>query len=274
MRRVLSATVFEAMGRDTQRKFGAHICRAHAKQRCARSPRREPERVLALRVKHHRQTSQRVAGSDDLYQESPPLSLASTVGSPASNALDRVIAVAPAPLLPAEKEADYAATAGRIVGVARPRDAIKEFLIRDVIDLTWEVLRLRRAKAGILRASMDGGVYDALGGVGYAFADRSTLSDGWAAGDDRARKKVDAILAKAGLTTDEVTAKTLERKIDVFERIDRMLASAGARRNNALREIDRHRDAAGAAVRRAIDEVGDVEFRDIETGQLSGEPAS
>ncbi|HME86366.1 MAG TPA: hypothetical protein VKG91_17925 [Roseiarcus sp.] len=185
-----------------------------------------------------------------------------------------MIAVAPAPLLPAEKEADYAATAGRIVGVARPRDAIKEFLIRDVIDLTWEVLRLRRAKAGILRASMDGGVYDALGGVGYAFADRSTLSDSWAAGDDRARKKVDAILAKAGLTTDEVTAKTLERKIDVFERIDRMLASAGARRNNALREIDRHRDAAGAAVRRAIDEVGDVEFRDIETGQLSGEPAS
>ena len=89
----------------------------------------------------------------------------------------------------------------------------------------------------------------------------------------RARKS-SAILAKAGLTIDEVTAKTLESKIDVFERIDRMLASAEARRNNALREIDRHRDAAGAAVRRAIDEVEDVEFRDIETGQSSGEPAS
>ena len=85
----------------------------------------------------------------------PPLSLASTVGSPASHALDRVIAIAPAPLLPGEKEADYAATAGRIVGVSRPKDAIEEFLIRDVIDLTWEVLRLRRVKAGILRASMD-----------------------------------------------------------------------------------------------------------------------
>jgi len=81
-------------------------------------------------------------------------------------------------------------------------------------------------------------------------------------------------LNEAGLTIDEATAKTLESKIDVFERIDRMLASAEARRNNALREIDRHRDAAGTAVRRAIDEVEDVEFRDIETGQLSGEPAS
>ena len=81
-------------------------------------------------------------------------------------------------------------------------------------------------------------------------------------------------LNEAGLTIDEATAKTLESKIDIFERIDRMLASAEARRNNALREIDRHRDAAGAAVRRAIDEVEDVEFRDIETGEVSGEPAS
>jgi hypothetical protein len=71
-----------------------------------------------------------------------------------------------------------------------------------------------------------------------------------------------------------VTAKTLESKIDVFERIDRMLASAEARRNNVLREIDRHRDAAGATVRPAIDGVEDAEFRDVETGQLSEEPAS
>ena len=42
----------------------------------------------------------------------------------------------------------------RLVSAAKPRDAIEEFLIRDVIDLTWEILRLRRAKAGILKASM------------------------------------------------------------------------------------------------------------------------
>ena len=44
--------------------------------------------------------------------------------------------------------------AGRVAGAAGPRDAIEEILIRDVIDLTWEVLRLRRIKAGILKASM------------------------------------------------------------------------------------------------------------------------
>jgi hypothetical protein len=208
------------------------------------------------------------------HTKPPRRSLASPVSPSAVDALDRVIAIAPAPLLPGEKEADYAAAARRIVGVSRPKDAIEEIFIRDVIDLTWEILRLRRVKAGILRASMGVGVRQALPEVGYFYFEGNTLSQNWAAGDANAREEVGAILAKAGLTLDEVTAKTLESKIDVFERVDRMLASAEARRNNALRETDRHREAAGGATRRAIDEVEDAEFRDVETGQLTGEPAS
>jgi hypothetical protein len=171
-----------------------------------------------------------------------------------------------------------AAIAGSIVGASRPKDAIEEFLIRDVIDLTWEVLRLRRVKAGILKASMSAGVQEVLDslahGEGQRYGYTRELGQSWAAGDKGAQKEVARALKDAGLTIDEATAKTLECKIDVFERIDRMLASAEARRNNALREIDRHRDAAGAAVRQVIDEVEDAEFRDIETCQLSGEPAS
>jgi hypothetical protein len=57
-----------------------------------------------------------------------------------------------------------------------------------------------------------------------------------------------------------------------FERIDRMSASAEARRNNALREIDRHRETVGAGARKAIDEVEDVEFREVETGETTKGP--
>ena len=71
----------------------------------------------------------------------------------------------------------------------------------------------------------------------------------------------------------EVMAEAFAETIDSFERIDRMLASAEARRNNALREIDRHREALGAVMRRAIDEVEDAEFRDVETGSDGGERA-
>ena len=176
--------------------------------------------------------------------------MVATTGSFPIGILDRVIAIAPAPLLPGEKEADYATIAARIVSASGPRDAIEEFLIRDVVDLTWEILRLRRAKVGILKSSMGDGVRKILLSVNHAF-DVHTLSEGWATGDDRARIKLDAILTRAGLTIDEVTARTLESKLDSFERLDRMLASAEARRNNALREIDRHREALGAAVRQA-----------------------
>jgi hypothetical protein len=49
-----------------------------------------------------------------------------------------------------------------------------------------------------------------------------------------------------------------------FERIDRMCMTAEARRDAALREIDRHREGFGQRLRRAINHVEDAEFRVIE----------
>ena len=69
-------------------------------------------------------------------------------------------------------------------------------------------------------------------------------------------------------------AETLERKIDPYERFDRLLASLEARRNNALREIERHRAALGAAMRQVIDEVQDAEFCDVDIGEVGGAPQS
>jgi len=188
--------------------------------------------------------------------------------------LERVFAISSAPLLPGEKEADYAKLVARVVSAAKPRDTIEELLIRDVIDLSWEIARLRRIKAGILKASMSDGireVLDSLGhGDGQIYSDNQDLGRSWAAGDKSAQKEVARALNAAGLALDEVTAKTVECNLDSFERLDRMLASAEARRNNALREIDRHRDALGAAIRSSIDEAEDVEFQDVETGDTSG----
>ena len=94
--------------------------------------------------------------------------------------------------------------------------------------------------------------------MAHPYLERDTLSHGWAAGDERARTKVEAILTKAGMTIDEVMAKTL--------------ASLEARRNNALREIDRHRAALGSVVRQSIEDIEDADFRDVETGQATTGP--
>jgi hypothetical protein len=48
-----------------------------------------------------------------------------------------------------------------------------------------------------------------------------------------------------------------------------MSASFEARRNNALREISRHREALGRTVRRSTEEVEDVDFRDVANGEAT-----
>ena len=95
----------------------------------------------------------------------------------------------------------------------------------------------------------------------------------WMSGDVKTRKEFDEMLKKTGLGIEDVTAE-FSREGRLLGRLDRILASAEARRNNALREIDRQRSALGAAVRQAIDEVEDVEFRDFETGEVSRGPPS
>ena len=62
----------------------------------------------------------------------------------------RVIGPTPDPLLLGEAQADYFRAAANIVAVIQPKDAIEDFLTRDVIDLDWENRRLRRANAGLL----------------------------------------------------------------------------------------------------------------------------
>jgi hypothetical protein len=62
---------------------------------------------------------------------------------------------------------------------------------------------------------------------------------------------------------DAVMAQTLALKIDEFDRIGRMIAGAEARRNIALREIDRHRATLGAALRQAAAEALDAECKEI-----------
>jgi hypothetical protein len=188
--------------------------------------------------------------------------------------VQRIIGIAPAPLLPTEAEADYLGLAARIVAVAQPKDPIEEFLTRDVVDLTWEILRLRRSKGGLLRAAVSKGVHRILLTMGYGHdpyhSDDKSLADKfaaeWASGNASFRSKFEEMLKNAGFTMDEVMAEAFAAVIDPFERIDHLLASAEARRNNVLREIDRHREALGAAMRRGVEEVQDAQFQVVEPG--------
>ena len=131
------------------------------------------------------------------------------------------------------------------------------------MDLTLEVFRLRRLTANLIKANEYQGLRETLAPlVGRSQAE--TLAEGWAARKSDVIEEVNKTLTSAGLTNDAILAQTFSLKVNDIERIQNMIALAEARRNATLREIDRHRQTLGQKLRRAAQQIEDVEFRVIE----------
>ena len=178
----------------------------------------------------------------------------------------------PPPLIAGEDQAQYEAMRDQISAAVGPLDFLEEIWVNDVVNLVWETLRLRRLKAAIFSRPTQSAR------PSNSVADGETrhvrkLVINWASREPDAVAEVDEALAGAGLTIDEVMAEMFAVKIDEIERIDRMVAGAEARRNVALREIDRHRATLAAALRQAADAVLDAEFREIPPRLTEGEAA-
>src|SRR5215213_7099159 len=58
------------------------------------------------------------------------------------------------PLVHGEDEGAYAELLARVQATVAPKDVLEEFWVRDVVDLSWEAVRLRRMKANAMRAAM------------------------------------------------------------------------------------------------------------------------
>ena len=100
--------------------------------------------------------------------------------------------IAPAPLLPGEDGAEYAKFTAQFLAAAKPRDFIEEILARDAIDLSWEILRLRRLKAGLLRMACGDGVRSVAGMLGPKPSPVGSLYDfaaKWMSGDSATRNE-------------------------------------------------------------------------------------
>ena len=162
-------------------------------------------------------------------------------------------------LLMGEDEAEYNRLLAQVAAAVGPTDVIEEFWVRDVVDLVWEALRLRRLKASLVLASARLGLERVLQPTLNRF-EAGNLAGAWYARDETARQRVDEFLEQIGLTIDAVMAQTLSAKLDDIERIDRMLANAEARRHLVLREIDRHRAAVAARLRTATEAIEDAEY--------------
>ena len=166
----------------------------------------------------------------------------------------RLAWLGPPPLFEGEDAAAYDELSARIAGAVKPADIFEEIWARDIADLDWEVSRLRRLQASLMTSAAYEGLQKVLEPLLEPYPQQVDLARAWAARDKAAIKRVDELLASAGLTMDAVTAQTFCTYLDEFERTARMIASAEARRDDALHEIERHRAGWGQELRRVTQE--------------------
>jgi hypothetical protein len=180
--------------------------------------------------------------------------------------LKKSLLFGPSPLTEGEDARQYNELQAHFSATIKPKDFLEEMWTRDVVDLTWDILRMRRIKAGLLTSVMSEGM-DKILSLLLGWAEARELSKAWSARDPDAIKTVDELLAEKGQTMELAAARGFEANIDVFERIDRMAMAAEARRNSALRELERHRASLAQALRQASDDVIEAEYQDVKQTQ-------
>ena len=168
----------------------------------------------------------------------------------------------PPPVILGEDARKFEELHARITAAVKPREAIEEIWVRDVADLTWEVLRLRRLKASLLLTCAHAGLVRVLKPL-VESTEAEQLAVAWAKREAEAMAKVKRLLATSELPVDVIMAETLTLKLEQTERFEAMIAAAEARLAAALREVDRHREALAGALRAAVEAIEDAEFEEV-----------
>jgi hypothetical protein len=179
----------------------------------------------------------------------------------------------PYPLIMNEDPKNYKELLLKFSEAVKPSDFLEEIWVRDIVDLEWEILRLRRLKASLMCASAHKGLENFL----LPFFDYSSgahsLAKKWAKRDPDAISEVCKWLITSGLTMDTVMAQTLSVIINDIERIDTMTMRTEMRRNAAVREIERHRFSLAERLRleshNKVKQVEDAEFEVVKPARIT-----
>jgi hypothetical protein len=165
---------------------------------------------------------------------------------------------APPPLIAGEQQSAYDELVARVNASLKPADVLEHVFIRDVVDLAWEVLRLRRLKASLMATAAQAGVARLLEPL---LDEPERAARDFAARRPGSAEQVEAALAQAGFGADHVAAASLRACLFDFERLERMTAAAEARRNAALYQLELHRASLAMRLRRRLAELEDFELR-------------
>jgi hypothetical protein len=147
----------------------------------------------------------------------------------------------------------------QFINCVEPQDVIEWLWVKDVVDLSWEILRLRRLKITLVeidRGDRNASIEWQREHPDAPYMDfRSGVPIPGDPADTEARKN------QPLLDTETDSAELLFRHIEEYEHIEKLLTSAELRRDRILREIELRRDHMGRRLRAASNEMLDRQVK-------------
>jgi hypothetical protein len=159
------------------------------------------------------------------------------------------------PVLPHEDPEVYNKLWLEIAKSIGPTDFIEWLWIKDILDLSWEIRRLRGFKAGLAEKCRRDRI-------------ERIISRGRREGD------TPAVAELAELESEASVAGMFVEDMSRYERIDELLVSQESRRNAVLREIERRRESVASRLRKASDDIIDGEFTEAPASESGTDQAS
>lgn len=172
------------------------------------------------------------------------------------------------PVLMTESGEAYEKLVTQLVLEWKPRSITEWTFARDIADISWEILRHRRAIAGVFAISFKealAGVFiDVLPGhrrsllpedseaLRKQFRQAEALADSWFEGPEK-QEQVKSELAKYGLSAAAVVAQTYRVSGDVLNKLHRLLAVAEARRTAITRNFNEYRAMSSLSAKPVVD---------------------
>jgi hypothetical protein len=163
-------------------------------------------------------------------------------------------------VLRTESKADLAQLLAEISQDIEPKNSIEKIYVSDIVSYTWEVMRYRRVKTGLLNNALRIALTKILNDIrlpaalnpshGWLIADG--LSYRWLF-DKEDRRQVLSLLQEAGFDESAIEAGAYRLVADDLEKADRMIHSAQAGRDKALRSIAKYRKSFADRLRRSSD---------------------
>jgi hypothetical protein len=145
----------------------------------------------------------------------------------------------------------------------KPTTLIERMFVQDGANLLWEIMRLRRIKAGIINNAFQPALKTILQQIlvkptSLPSLDLRSASDELAYEwffTQKTKDRVSSLLQKAGLDEFAVEAEAFRMVIDDIEKVDRALAVAEVRRDKSLRMIAECKESLSARIQQSAERV-------------------